>query len=151
MEEVFNIAQNNLVALALILFILFVIALFIFIYKKNFSKNIIIIKDDNGKNIRLEEFATTYKNGSLKSKYYLFKKKKHYKEFFYFKSGEINKIQNWQNGSLEGESKTYYKSGELYILSNYKDGKLDGEYIVYGKDGSVIHKYKYNHGELINE
>lgn len=152
MEEILNNIQNNIVvALPLVLFILGIIVLTIFIYTKKYSKNIIIIKDNNGKVIKLKEFITTYKNGILKSKYYLFKKKRHYKEYFYFKSGELNKIQTWQNGILDGESKTYYKSGELYILSNYRNGKLDGEYIVYGKDGSIIQKYKYNFGELINE
>ena len=73
MELISNLLHNNSVVLilSLVLLILCVIALIIFICKKNFSKNITIIRDDNGKDIKLEEFITTYKNGSLKSKYYL--------------------------------------------------------------------------------
>lgn len=144
--------QNNIILiLLLILFVLCVIALVIFAVKKDFSKNITIIKDNNGKDIKLKEYITTYKNGDLKSKYYLFKNNKHYKESFYFKSGEINKTQTWNNGILNGESKTYYKTGELYILSNFKNGKLDGNYIVYNKSGSIIQQYKYNLGVMVNE
>lgn len=143
MENFINIIQNNnqIVVLFMIFLILCIIALILFIYKKNFSQNITIIKNDDSENIKLVEHKATYKNGVLKNKYYLSKGKKHYKETFYYKSRELNKEQYWGNGILEGE---------LYILSNYKNGKLNGSYIVYSKNGNIAKSYTYNDGVIIN-
>ena len=107
-------------------------------YLVRLAKRTLTLTDSDDKKESLTQQKTTYKNNQLKSIYYLFNGIKNEKETFYYKSGKLNKEQNWCNSLLEGISKTYYKSCELYILANYKNGKLDGDYIV------------YSNGELIN-
>lgn len=149
MEYLKDLIQHSN-AVSFIIPIIFAFCLIVILYLVRLAKGTLTLTDNDGKKKRLTQHKTSYKNNQLKSTYYLFNGHKDYKETFYYKSGKLNKKQNWNNGLLEGISKTYYKSGELYISANYKNGKLDGDYTVYSKCGKVIDKYTYSNGELIN-
>jgi antitoxin component YwqK of YwqJK toxin-antitoxin module len=88
-----------------------------------------------------------YKTGELKCLYYLKKDKKIGKEIIYYRTGEINKVKNWnKKGELYGESIVFYRTGKKYIVLNYRNNKLDGEYTVYNEDGSVLESHNYSDG-----
>lgn len=150
MEYLNDFLQNNNYASYIILVIFAFCLMVILCLIKQLINRTLTITDSEGKKKRLTQYKTSYKNNQLKSTYYLSEGHKDFKETFYYKSGELNKEQNWNNGLLEGVSKTFYKSGELYILANYKNGKLDDDYTVYSKSGKVIERYTYSNGELIN-
>ena len=40
----------------------------------------------------------------------------------YFKSGELKRKTNYENGKREGISEEYYKNGNILSKSNYKNG-----------------------------
>ena len=56
--------------------------------------------------------------------------------------------ENYENGLLNGESKTYFVSGQLTEISHYKDGKLDGNTKQYSKEGILLEELNYKNGKL---
>lgn len=99
------------------------------------------------KNIKIA--SSSYSDKTLKSSYILSNGVKNGEERLYFKGNAIlNKIKNWNKGTLEGTCITYYKTGEKYIESDYKEGNLNGNYTVYNKDGSIKLCFQYKNGEI---
>lgn len=84
-----------------------------------------------------------YDDGALRRKYYLLNGVTNGEDTFYYPTGEINKIQQWNQGKLEGSFVIYYKNGNKYITGNYVDGVYNGEYIVSDINGNVLLRKEY--------
>lgn len=65
-----------------------------------------------------------YTTGQKKSRTVYVFGKKSFKEKFYYKTGELNKIKRWRFGSLDGKSITFLKNGNEYVVDTYVKGKL---------------------------
>lgn len=121
--------------IGILLFILIFIIYFLYNRNRNVTKNI-FWKDDKSK---------------LKNNYYLNEnRKKQGKEYFYYRSGVLNKESYWMNGKKEGEEIIYYENGNVYIQKNYKEGVLNGIYIVFNIDGKILEKSIYQKGDLVS-
>ena len=79
----------------------------------------------------------------IKRIYYTHKKMKCGEERIFYPTGELNKVQNWQNDVKNGKFTVFYKSGRGYISGAYLDGKYSGDYIVYDMDGSILKQIQY--------
>jgi len=68
---------------------------------------------------------------------------------YYFPDGKtIISEENYENGLLNGESKTFYKDGKVTELSHFKNGKLDGNVKRYASNGTLIDDLNYKEGKL---
>jgi antitoxin component YwqK of YwqJK toxin-antitoxin module len=54
-------------------------------------------------------------------------------------------------GKLHGESKFYYITGELLAVHNYQNGLLDGPYMIYDKNVNIIMSLNYVKGLIHGE
>jgi len=93
---------------------------------------------------------STYHDGLLNGEY-----KEYYTEHYFLKKNK--KIQNYLNNMKHGKSVTYYKSGNINTIENYVLDKLQGEYTEY-YDCNQKYKLKFRtkyyknnklHGEYI--
>jgi antitoxin component YwqK of YwqJK toxin-antitoxin module len=44
-----------------------------------------------------------------------------------YEDGQLEKIESYDNGLLNGVSKYYYSNGELGLIETYQDGDVEGE------------------------
>lgn len=56
--------------------------------------------------------------------------------------------ENYDNGILEGVSKTYYLTGKITEISHYKNGKLHGNLKRYADNGILLDDLNYENGKL---
>lgn len=68
---------------------------------------------------------------------------------YYYGDGKTLMIEeNYENGILNGASKSYYKSGKITEELFYKNGKLDGNIKRYADNGVLIDDLNYEMGIL---
>ena len=76
-----------------------------------------------GASVGAEELRTTYRNGSL------------------------DRLENFQNGKLQGNSKKYLSNGTLIGEWNYKNGHLEGVSRVFHENGSLKIESNFTNGK----
>lgn len=64
-------------------------------------------------------------------------------EWKYFSEGRLLKIENYNNGLLDGTSYYYSEDNILYQSLNFKEGKLNGLANFYSKNGELLATYDY--------
>ena len=67
----------------------------------------------------------------------------------YYPNGNIQGVEQWENGVKNGIAESFYETGELKEKCNFKDNELDGPYFSYDKSGNVIEHEIYSNGELV--
>jgi antitoxin component YwqK of YwqJK toxin-antitoxin module len=112
------------------------------------SEHAIIIKTfSKENNIATVEFYS--ESGVIESKGKMNGKNRVGKWVYYHTNGKIViSEENYQNGLLNGESKTYYKSGKTTEILQYKDGKLHGNINRFANNGILIDDLNYTNGKL---
>lgn len=71
------------------------------------------------------------------------------KWIFYYADGKtIVSEENYENGLLNGLSKSFYKTGKVTELLLYKDGKLDGNIKRFSDEGILLDDLIYVNGKL---
>ncbi len=68
--------------------------------------------------------------------------------YFHTNGKSILSEENYENGILNGESKTYYLTGKLTEFSHYKNGKLHGNLKRYADNGILLDDLNYENGIL---
>lgn len=58
----------------------------------------------------------------------------------YYENRNIEKIENYKFGELNGVRMRFYETGELKYECPTKNGKFFGDYIQYEKDGTISYK-----------
>jgi antitoxin component YwqK of YwqJK toxin-antitoxin module len=97
--------------------------------------------------IATAEFFT--EKGVLQSKGEMKGKERIGKWLFYHVDGKtILSEENYENGLLNGESKTFFKSGQLTEILHYKSGKLEGNAKRYSDEGVLLEELNYSNGQL---
>lgn len=88
-----------------------------------------------------------YETGELKSegKYVNSKKVDEWKYYFPDKTIEVLGSYN-KKGQQIGEWKWYYANHQLMRIENYEDGILEGDFIEYDEDGETVVQGKYEDG-----
>jgi antitoxin component YwqK of YwqJK toxin-antitoxin module len=56
--------------------------------------------------------------------------------------------ENYENGALNGISKTFFPNGKLAEVKNYKNGKLEGGLKRYADNGNLLDDLSYSNGKL---
>jgi len=98
-------------------------------------------------NIATVEFYS--ESGVIESKGKMNGKNRFGQWFYYHSNGEIViSEENYENGLLNGESKTFYRSGVITEILQYKNGKLHGEIKRFADNGVLIDDLNYNNGKL---
>ena len=94
----------------------------------------IIVIFFNGCNSSNKEY---YKDGNLKSEYFIKNDKIDgiYKEFY--ESGELKLVANYNNGHLNGASRVFYKNGSIKSIEYFTRGLLNGECKYYNNFGRI--------------
>ena len=77
-------------------------------------------------------------------------------EFIYYGFGNKDiyskkKLENYNDGKLEGKYIHYFENGEVNSIGNYQNGKLEGKYIYYDLDGRIYWEGVYNNDLLVEE
>ncbi|MBV7441334.1 toxin-antitoxin system YwqK family antitoxin [Weeksellaceae bacterium TAE3-ERU29] len=97
--------------------------------------------DENGKLIQIIHSETGLTESFDESgKLWCFGKQKNGKKegkWTFLSNGITQKIQNYENGQLNGEYKSYNDNGKLYCKGNYENGKRVGEWKFYFSNGSL--------------
>ena len=97
--------------------------------------------DENGKLIQITHSETGLTEGFNESgKLWYFGKQKNGKkegEWTFLSNGLKQKIQNYENGQLNGEYKSYDENGKLYCKGKYEKGKRVGEWKFYFSNGAL--------------
>ena len=88
-----------------------------------------------------------YKNGSIKSEYYIVNDQIEgvYKE--YYESGELKFVVNYKNGVLNGEKKSFYKDGKIKSIENFTENQLNGDcryFSIFGRIDSIKNYFMVN-------
>ena len=87
--------------------------------------------------------------GIVVSKGSMVKKSRVGKWLYFNDDGEtIMTEENYENGSLNGLSKTFYPNGKLTEVKIYKNGKLEGNLKRYADNGILIDDLNYSEGKL---
>jgi len=68
--------------------------------------------------------------------------------YFHPDGKSILSEENYENGILNGESKTYYLTGKITEFSHYKDGKLHGNLKRYADNSILLDDLNYENGKL---
>ena len=61
----------------------------------------------------------------------------------YYENGEIQKIENYNNGKKNGEQIEYYEKGKIKAMSKYVNGDEDGWDIEFSEKGDTTYKAFY--------
>ena len=101
------------------------------------------------KNTNLADVVFYTEEGVIESKGNMDGKSRVGKWLFYHKDGTtIISEENYENGALNGVSKTFYKSGTATEILNYKNGKLHGRVQRFADNGILIDDLNYVDGKL---
>lgn len=68
--------------------------------------------------------------------------------FYHLDGTTIVSEENYENGLLNGISKTYYRSGEVTEILFYKNGKLEGNIKRFSDEGILLDDLIYKNGKL---
>lgn len=69
-------------------------------------------------------------------------------KYYHIDGKTILSEENYEDGILNGESKTYYKTGKLTEHLFYKNGKLNGNIKRYADNGNLLDDLNYIDGKL---
>lgn len=61
----------------------------------------------------------------------------------YYTNGQILSDSYYRSNKHHGEYRQYYMNGNINYIQNFVDGKLNGKYIVYDKNGLIISEENY--------
>lgn len=67
---------------------------------------------------------------------------------FYYPTGELKSIVNYENNKKVGISITYYKTGEKQYEIPYQDGKKQGNVKWFYKNGKLYRETEYRNGKI---
>lgn len=91
-------------------------------------------KNNQDKEItKVDTTSSEIKNGSKK---------------FYYPTGELKSIVNYENNKKVGISITYYKTGEKQYEIPYQDGKKQGIVKWFYKNGKLYRETEYHNGKI---
>lgn len=123
------------------------IGVFKFYSALNSDHPIAIKTFDKSSSIAEVKFYT--EQGILESNGHMDIKKRVGKWWYYHKDGEtIMSEENYEDGELNGESKTFYESGEITEILYYSKGKLHGNAKRYDIKGALVSDLTYKNGIL---
>lgn len=112
------------------------------------SEHPILVKTFS-KDSNLADVVFYTEEGVVESKGTMDSKSRVGKWLFYHKDGTtILSEENYENGFLNGSSKTFYKSGIPTEILNYKNGKLHGKVQRFADNGVLIDDLNYVDGKL---
>ena len=101
----------------------------------------------SGENIAKVQFFT--EKGILKSEGEMMGKERIGKWLYYHPKGKlILAEENYENGILNGESKTFYRTGIITEFSHFVNGKLHGNLKRYADNGILLDDLFYKNGKL---
>lgn len=69
----------------------------------------------------------------------------------YFPNGQIMSLINYDNGQLNGVSKTFNESGALLTEFNYKDNVRNGLCVTYFPNGNIESSFMYDNGVVAGQ
>ncbi|MFD1292719.1 toxin-antitoxin system YwqK family antitoxin [Lutibacter holmesii] len=117
-------------------------------YSIRSSKHPILIKTFSKEN-NLAEVVFYTENGVIESKGVMDGKNRVGQWLYYHKDGvTILSEENYENGVLNGVSKTFYKTGKPTEILYYKNGKLHGNMQRFADNGVLIDDVNYVDGKL---
>lgn len=67
----------------------------------------------------------------------------------YYKNGQLELLENYENGQLNGTRKIWYPNGQMMTIANYKNGELNGKCLDYFENGQIEAERYYSHGKQI--
>ena len=70
---------------------------------------------------------------------------------YYYKSGELFNISEYNNDKLNGECICYYKNGNVLSNCNYINDKKHGKEYIYNINGFLYKSTDYNNDKIIEE
>ncbi|MBZ0165302.1 MAG: hypothetical protein K8I00_00745 [Candidatus Omnitrophica bacterium] len=83
-------------------------------------------------------------------------------EFRYYRKGQVNRLQHFRDGRLDGYQEDYFQDGQVHCSGTYRKHRREGEYRCYFPDGKLkledhfrrglrhgIHRRWDPHGRLI--
>ena len=101
------------------------------------------------KNSNLATIIFYTEKGILESEGKMIGKNRIGKWLYYHIDGEtILSEETYENGILNGTSKTYYVTGKITEISQYKSGKLHGNLKRYADNGILLDDLNYEKGKL---
>ena len=108
-------------------------------------------KDANG-NEYIAKQERFFNNGQLSQSGYFNESHQKTGEWItYFPQGNVQRIEHYKNGMLDGKYVEYYQNGKKMYVANYKMGLPDGKWIVYDKNGKKNTTLIYENGKLVSE
>jgi len=112
------------------------------------SEHPIVVKTfSKENNIATVEFY--YETGVIESTGKMDGKNRVGKWIYYHSNGKVViSEENYENGLLNGVSKTFYRSGEITEILQYKKGKLHGNIKRFADNGVLIDDLNYSNGNL---
>ena len=99
---------------------------------------------------QLTEVVKTYKNGNIKSISYHKKidnKIKMIKREFYFRDGQIEMLENFEDRLKAGVHKEWNKNGQITVQGKFKNGQKEGQWTYWNDMGQKAYEGKYKNGE----
>ena len=74
-----------------------------------------------------------------------------YGEYREYSGAIVRENRNYENGKLEGVSRTFYDDGKVLEEAYYKDGLREGVSKWYDQNGNLTIQYEYKKGELVKK
>lgn len=62
---------------------------------------------------------------------------------FRYENGNLERVENYKEGELNGVVTHYYPNGLIYFLSNWRNGKKEGLYFIYNEFGILMEQGNY--------
>jgi antitoxin component YwqK of YwqJK toxin-antitoxin module len=91
------------------------------------------------------EFETT----AMLAKQYFYHQDKLYGFYRVYNGAFLKEEKHYENGELNGVSRTFYDDGALLEEAHYKEGKRNGVSKWFDQQGRVTIQYEYKDGEMV--
>ena len=96
------------------------------------------------------EVVKTYKNGNIKSISYHKKvdnKIKMTKREFYFRNGQIEQLENFEDSLKAGVYKEWHENGQIQLQGKFKNGQKEGIWTYWNDRGQKGYEGKFRNGQ----
>ncbi len=97
-----------------------------------------ILRDESDNIVSIEYFNTSFNNIQL------------IKIEYYYTNGQLDKIENYNNGLLDGPCLEYFNNGKIKREGQYKNGEQYGVWFTYFDNGNKESIYHANHLGKLN-
>lgn len=89
-----------------------------------------------------------YDNGEKKAEGKVKNDKEQGEWTYWYESGQVESVQLYENGELNGPAKWYFPDGKLKKEGGYENGLGQGDWTFYYPNGQVLSKGKYFHNKM---